>query len=324
MPKIHKAVVVGRGRAGSAAVGRASVAAPFLKWAGGKRSILPEILPLIVDPGRRIETYHEPFVGGGAVFFALAALGSGAARPFRKAILADTNAELISCYSTVRSDVEGVLSALREHRDGEEYFYRVRDWAPEKLSPARRAARTIYLNRNGFNGLFRVNRSGRFNVPFGKYARLRTVSAERLRAASLALRHATLKVCDFEDCVAADRPSDFVYFDPPYVPLSRSSSFTAYGPQGFGEGEQRRLAEVLRRLGRGGVRALLSNSDCPITRGLYAGLPTIRVQVRRSINSVASGRGGVSELLVGSLPFSGQVGAGGPQPTGASRANPSP
>jgi DNA adenine methylase len=322
VPKIHKAVVAGRRRAGSAAVGRASVAAPFLKWAGGKRSILPAILPLIVDPGHRIETYHEPFVGGGAVFFALAALGSGAARPFRKAILADTNAELISCYSTVRSDVEGVLSALREHRDGEEYFYRVRDIVPEKLeklTPARRAARTIYLNRNGFNGLFRVNRSGRFNVPFGKYAQLRTVSAERLRAASLALRHATLRVCDFEECVAAAGPSDFVYFDPPYVPLSRSSSFTAYGPQGFGEAEQRRLAEVLRRLGRGGVRALLSNSDCPITRGLYAGLPTIRVQVRRSINSVASGRGGVSELLVGSFPF-----AGGPEPTGASRANPSP
>jgi len=303
-------------------VGRASVAAPFLKWAGGKRSILPEILPLIVDPGHRIETYHEPFVGGGAVFFALAALAPGGARPFREAILADTNAELISCYSTVRSDVEGVLSALHEHRDGEEYFYRVRDMVPEKieaLSPARRAARTIYLNRNGFNGLFRVNRSGRFNVPFGKYTRLRTVSAERLRAASQALRHATLRVCDFEDCVASAGPSDFVYFDPPYVPLSRSSSFTAYGPQGFGEAEQRRLAELLRRLGRRGVRALLSNSDCPFTRGLYAGLPTIRLQVRRSINSVASGRGGVSELLVASLPPAGAL-----EPRGASRANPSP
>jgi DNA adenine methylase len=283
-------------------VGRSSeVAAPFLKWAGGKRSVLHAILPLVPDG---IETYHEAFVGGGALFFALAARGPGRRPVFRRAILSDTNAELIACYSAIRSDLTGVLSALAEHRGGEEYFYRVRDQEPSRLSLPEQAARTIYLNRNGYNGLFRVNRSGKFNVPFGQHAVLKMVSVERLRAVSAALRDVTLRVCDFEACVAGAGPADFVYFDPPYVPVSASASFTAYGAHGFGEAEQRRLAATLRRLGKDRVPALLSNSDCPTTRALYAGLPVQAVRVARAINSVASGRGRVGELLVRNFRFS--------------------
>ena len=285
-----------------AAIGRAAeIAAPFLKWVGGKRSVLPAILPLV--PGR-IETYHEPFVGGGALFFALAARGARAGPVFRRAILSDTNAELITCYTAIRANPADVLSALADHRGGEEHFYRVRDQETSLLSLPERAARTIYLNRNGYNGLFRVNRSGKFNVPFGQHAALKTVSTERLWAVSAALRDVTLRVCDFEACVASAGPGDFVYFDPPYVPVSTSASFTAYGADGFRDAEQRRLAATLRRLGQDRVPALLSNSDCPTTRALYRGLPVQVVRVARAINSVASGRGRVDELLVRNFRFS--------------------
>ena len=276
------------------------VPAPFLKWAGGKRSLLPRLLPLIP---RSMETYYEPFLGGGAVFFALSAAGPGGAPPFRAAVLADRNEELIRCYRAVRDDVDGVLAALGRHRYDSDHYYRVRDMNVATLDDAARAARTIFLNRTGYNGLYRVNSSGQFNVPFGRYRSPRLADPPRLLLASAALARAELRVDDFSTVVAKARPNDFVYFDPPYVPVSATAKFTAYSEGRFGPPEQERLARLLRELGQGGVRALLSNSHCAATRALYRGLPTKKVEVRRAINSVASRRGPVTEILVRSFAY---------------------
>ncbi len=265
--------------------------APFLKWAGGKRQLLPRILALAPS---RIDTYYEPFLGGGAVFFALAARGL-----FRRAVLGDANRELIACYEAIRDDVDGVIATLRSprYRNRRELYYRVRAQDSRALSKTERAARVIYLNRCGFNGLYRVNSKGQFNVPFGRYTRPKICDEPRLHAAARALAGVTLVCGDFESVVRGARPGDFVYLDPPYVPVSRTASFTAYAGA-FGTAEQERLATAMRALTRRGVAALLSNSDCGATRTLYEGLDIESVRVRRSINSVPTARGSVGELLV--------------------------
>jgi DNA adenine methylase len=245
-----------------------------------------------------IDTYYEPFIGGGAVFFALAA-----ARRFRRAVLADANHELILCYVAIRDQVDQVIDALVGYRYAKDAFYAARAVDPESLTLPARAARLIYLNRAGFNGLYRVNKSGLFNVPFGRHRKLVICDEPRLRAASLALKGVDIRCQDFAVSVEGATSGDFVYFDPPYVPLSRTSSFTAYAQGRFGDEEQQRLAETLRHLGNKGVPALLSNSDCLITKRLYRHLPQTKISVRRAINSVATARGPVKELLVRSYDF---------------------
>jgi DNA adenine methylase len=269
--------------------------APFLKWAGGKRQLLPRLLaaaPLTID------TYYEPFVGGGALFFALRA-----AQRFRRAVLADCNADLIRCYQALQADVDGVIGALRSLSYDEAEYYKVRAADPSMMDASGRAARTIYLNKVGFNGLYRVNSSGQFNVPFGRYSRPLICDEPRLRAAATALQGVQLLCQDFTRTVEPAGSGDFVYFDPPYVPLSATSSFTAYAEGSFGPEEQQQLARTLRELGGRKVPALLSNSDCEVSRALYRGLRPRTVQVRRSINSVATRRGPVGELLVKSFSF---------------------
>jgi DNA adenine methylase len=270
--------------------------APFLKWAGGKRQLLPRILDLAPA---RIDTYYEPFVGGGAVFFALAAQGR-----FRRAVIADANAELVVCYQTIREDVDGVVAALRKHRNDHDEYYRVRAQDPGELSLAARAARLVFLNRCGYNGLYRVNSKGVFNVPFGRYRRPLICDEEKLRAVARALRTVKITCADFAKVLVKPGPGDFVYLDPPYVPISPTSSFTAYAARDFGAEAQARLAEALRALSARRVAALLSNSDCTATRKLYRGLEIERIRARRSINSVAGRRGPVNEILV-------KVGVGG-------------
>ena len=264
---------------------------PFLKWAGGKRQLLPRILELVPA---RVRTYYEPFLGGGALFFALAAAGR-----FQRAVLGDVNAELVNCYQTVRDEVEAVIARLARMRNTPDDYYRVRAQRPADLAPAARAARVVYLNRCGYNGLYRVNSDGEFNVPFGRYTRPRICDPDRLRAAARALRNVDLVQGDFGSVLARRRlgEGDFVYLDPPYVPISRTASFTAYAG-GFTMIDQQRLAELLHRLSRRGVPAVLSNSDCAQTRQLYLGLPSQSLPARRAINSVASRRGPVAELLV--------------------------
>ncbi len=268
---------------------------PFLKWAGGKRQILPAILKRLP---RRMGTFYEPFIGGGAVFLALA---SQRPRPFRRAVLADRNRQLVDLWSAVQQEVEAVVAALRELAkrplDASNY-YSLRDLDPSSMSRPQAAARLLYLNRTCYNGLYRVNRSGKFNVPYGRYRRPRILDADNLRAVSRALQHARVLHADFEGVVARARPGSVVYFDPPYAPISATARFTSYDAQPFGEAEQARLASLFRGLRGRGVYALLSNSRVPETEKLYRDLPRDVVTARRAINSRSDRRGPVEELLV--------------------------
>lgn len=266
------------------------VARPFLKWAGGKTQLLADLLP------RRpasFGAYFEPFVGSGALFFALRSRGL-----LREVHLSDTNPRLIDTYRAVRDDVEGVIEALAAYRNDRDQYYRVRSQRHDDLRPAGRAARIIYLNKTCYNGLFRENSRGEFNVPFGRYANPRICDAENLRAVSDALQGADLACHDFEAACARVRPGDFVYFDPPYHPVSATSSFTAYHQGGFGEAEQRRLADLFAELASRGACVMLSNSDTPLVRELYAAFPIERVEATRAINSVGTKRGKVGEAIV--------------------------
>jgi DNA adenine methylase len=268
-------------------------AAPFLKWAGGKSKLLPRILPLLPSP---MKTYYEPFIGGGAVFFALAR-----EKRFRRAVVADTNPHLVEVYRCVRDDVEGLIEALRplaEQRHDPEAFYRIRALDPASLSVVERAARFIYLNKTCFNGLYRVNRAGRFNVPFGRYKNPRVLDPEGLRAASRALEGTDVRRADFQDTLAEAGPGDGVYLDPPYVPLSLTSCFTSYTAVPFGAEEHLRLKDAYVACLHRRAVALLSNSDCPFTRKLYCDLETRVLPVTRPINRDAAGRGPVNEVLV--------------------------
>jgi DNA adenine methylase len=244
-------------------------------------------------------TYYEPFIGGGAVFFGLVANG----HQFERAVLGDANEELIRCYAAIKRDVEAVIAALAPHTYDRDRYYEIRAQDPATLPDAACAARLIYLNRCGYNGLYRVNSSGLFNVPFGRHKNPVICDAPKLRAVASALSSVRLVHGDFEKTLRGAKEDDFVYLDPPYVPLSATSSFTAYAKTPFDGAAQERLAEKLRELGARKVRALLSNSDCRETRRLYAPLPSERVPVRRAINSVAEGRGAVSELLVKSFRY---------------------
>jgi len=205
---------------------------------------------------------------------------------------------LIVCYQVVRDSPGQLIAELRQHLNDRRYFYETRALDPERLDPVRRASRTIYLNKTCFNGLYRVNSRGRFNVPFGRYNRPLICDEQNIRAASRWLKDATLEVAPFESVLERATRGDFIYLDPPYQPLSSTASFTAYTPGAFSEEDQIRLAEVVRELDGRKCRVMLSNSNSPLVRRLYKGLRQIRVAATRSINSVASRRGRISELLI--------------------------
>lgn len=261
---------------------------PFLKWAGGKSRLLAQYAPYLPRP-EQIQRYFEPFLGSAALFFQL--------RP-DIAQLSDQNEHLVELYQTVRDNVEGVIALLGHYENERDFYYQVRGQDPAGLSPTQRAARFIYLNKTCYNGLYRENRRGQFNVPFGQYKRPKICDAPRLRAASQALQGVQLRVADFEEAVSQTRPGDFIYFDPPYQPLSPTSSFTSYHRNGFTEADQQRLATTFRRLAAGGRRLLLSNSNTPLIHELYAPFPKINISARRNINSNGQKRGPVTELLI--------------------------
>ncbi|HOZ45700.1 MAG TPA: DNA adenine methylase [Candidatus Hydrogenedentes bacterium] len=266
---------------------------PFLKWVGGKGQLLDELLARVPSFGR----YHEPFVGGGALFFELA---RGECLGARKAYLSDSNPRLVEAYEAVRDHVDEVIALLQEHkaRHSEKYYYAVRAEVPESLP--KRGARIIYLNKTCFNGLFRENSRGLFNVPFGRYKNPLICDEANLRAVAEALKRAHIESRPFESVLKKAEPGDFVYFDPPYHPVSKTASFTAYERGGFGEAEQRRLAGVFAELAAKGVRALLSNSDTALIRELYPAdvFRVEQVHAKRLVNSRADRRGEISELLV--------------------------
>lgn len=264
---------------------------PFLKWVGGKTQLLEQLRPLLPPTFRR---YFEPFVGGAAMFFDLRAKE----RLESEVFLSDVNAELIDAYVAIRDSVDDVIAALGNHRYESEYYYKVRSLQRSGLSKVESAARTIFLNKTGYNGLYRVNRSGQFNVPFGRFTNPAFCDKENLRACSRALREVKLLTADFETVLENAQKGDFVYFDPPYVPRSPTSDFTAYIPGGFGEGEQRKLAKVFRKLAKRGVYAMLSNSDTPFVRELYEDFDVETVYAARSVNSNAARRGKLPEVVV--------------------------
>jgi DNA adenine methylase len=267
---------------------------PVLKWAGGKRQLLPHILERLP---KKIDTYYEPFVGGGAVFFALAH-----ERRFNKAVLTDQNADLIAVYRALKTNLTKLIELLKKHDANhcEDYYYEVRDeLEPKKL--VERAARLIYLNKTGFNGLYRVNRSGKFNVPFGRYDKPRILDEPRLKAAHQALTNVEIDVADFEETCKRAKRGDAVYLDPPYLPVSATANFSDYHALPFGLAEHERLAAVFGDLARRRVPALLSNSHTPDTKRLFGKFFLEQVEARRSINSDKSRRGPVGEILVSNL-----------------------
>lgn len=266
-------------------------ARPFLKWVGGKTSSLPKILPRLPE---KIGTYFEPFLGGGAVFFALAA-----EKRFKRAVIGDANEELVETYSSLMVEPDRVITLLSRHVYDEDHYYRVRASRPR--SSAARAARMIYLNRTGFNGLYRVNQKGAFNVPFGRYTNPTVCDADNLRAVHRTLLYSSvLRVVagDFREIVKGARKGDTVYFDPPYVPLSGTADFTAFTKGGFDEAAHTRLRDCFAALDARGVHVLLSNSDTPLVRKLYKGFRISKVKAPRRVNSRGDKRGEINELLI--------------------------
>lgn len=267
-------------------------ATPFLKWVGGKgklRHALANLLPHGVELMRHV----EPFVGGGALFFA---------RAPERALLCDINRDLIATYEAVRDDVDGVIRHLRRlsQRHDKTHYYEVRDTYNQRTrrSATERAAMFIYLNKTCFNGLYRVNRRGEFNVPMGRYARPTILDEDTLFAASAALAAAELRCASFETLLQEARPGDFIYMDPPYEPVSRTANFTSYAQDGFSQADQTRLRDVFRELDRRGAKLMLSNSDVPFIRDLYRGYQIDTVLAPRAVNCDAKSRGPVQEVVV--------------------------
>jgi DNA adenine methylase len=263
---------------------------PFLKWAGGKSQLLSSFEPFLP---KRFNRYLEPFVGGGAMFFNIYGRNDRLS-----ASLSDLNSELINCYSAVRDNVEELIDVLKQHRNEREYFYEIRSLDTQKLSSLERAARLIYLNKTCFNGLYRVNSRGQFNVPFGSYKNPRTCDEENLRAASTALQQVVLTAQSFSDAMEQAKRGDFVYLDPPYQPLSATANFTSYTSRCFMEKDQQELAAAVRKLDKRGCRVMLSNSDNEFVRDLYDGLRIETVYATRAINCRGDRRGKISEVLV--------------------------
>lgn len=270
-----------------------TVACPFLKWVGGKRQLLPQLCRYVP----RGATYYEPFLGGGAAFFAFKELGR-----FDDAVLNDENAELMNSYRVVRDTPLELISRLDALRrsptwNTNETYLEMRESVPS--DEVSRAVRFIYLNRMGFNGLYRVNREGHFNVPKGSYPNPALYDRMTLLSCAEALSSKTTKLREGDYAVAVQDagPGDVVYFDPPYVPVSATSSFTSYIGE-FGPEQQQALAQTFRELVDRGVFCVLSNSDVALVRELYQGFDVHVVPARRSVNSDPSGRGEVDEVIV--------------------------
>lgn len=270
------------------AIDDANISRPFIKWAGGKRRLLEQYSTLF-PAENKIRRYFEPFLGGGAVFFYL--------RP-AKAVLSDLNADLINCYRMVKEHPEELIDKLAQHKTSEKYFYTQREIDPHDLAPVDRASRFIYLNKTCYNGLYRVNKQGQFNVPFGRYKQPAICDRDAIRAASKALQHTQLKVSGFEKSVENARKGDFIYFDPPYAPLTPTASFTSYTASNFFAEDQAKLSKLYRNLHARGCFVMLSNSDTALVRELYKDFEIVTVRCPRSINSNAFARGPITELVI--------------------------
>ncbi len=273
-------------------MGKNKLVAPVLKWVGGKRQLIAQITELLPSS---YATYYEPFIGGGAVFFHL---------QHKKVVINDFNSELVNVYKTIQSDVEGLIEDLKKHKNESDYFYEIRalDRSDgfDKLTNVEKASRIIYLNKTCFNGLYRVNSSGEFNTPFGRYKNPNIVNEITLRAVHkyLTTNNITILNQDFETIFDNIKKNDFVYLDPPYDPVSKSSNFTGYNQGGFSTDDQVRLRELCDKLNKKGVKFLLSNSATDFIKEEYKDYQINIVQANRSINSNAKKRGAVDEVLI--------------------------
>lgn len=264
---------------------------PFLKWAGGKRRLLPHLLGHVTGV-RPFENYHEPFVGAGALFFSL----GSAWRP--GTVINDSNRNLIRTYIAVRDHCDQVIELLMSYPHTARFFYLLRMQNPDELDDIHLAAWMIYLNKTAYNGLYRVNKKGQFNAPFGKYDKPKICDAANLHECSAVLKTVTILCADFSEALSYVRPSDFVYLDPPYHPLSKTSNFTSFTPGGFTADDQTRLRDEVASLKSRGAKVLLSNSAAPLIYELYRDFNVQEVRSTRPINSKASARGAVKELLI--------------------------
>ena len=265
---------------------------PFLKWAGGKRQLVPELM--IYKP-KKIERYYEPFLGAGALLLAL---------QHKKAAVNDSNPELINCYKVIKESLEDLIVELKTHRNEEEYFYEVREWdrseGYKEKSLVQRASRIIFLNKTCYNGLFRVNSQGQFNAPFGRYKQPNILDEAVLKAVSNYLKEneVIFTNLDFEEAVEGAKKTDFIYLDPPYDPVSSTASFTGYDINGFDKNEQKRLKKVVDDLNSRGCKVLLSNAYTDFIVDLYKDYFQVKVSATRAINSNSLKRGKIDEILV--------------------------
>jgi len=266
------------------------VCRPFLKWVGGKSQLLPELGKRAPKKFRR---YYEPFVGAGAFLFNL--------QP-KQAFILDVNNDLINAYNVVKTDVESLIEDLRQHFYEKDYFYKIRDVDRlddyKKWSPIARASRLIFLNKTCFNGLYRVNSKGQFNTPFGRYTNPTILDGDNLRACSKALQNVSIQIADFRDFESNATNEDFVYFDPPYVPLSTTAYFTSYSERGFDSKMQIELFELCKRLDKKNIKFMLSNSSATYVLELYKDFKIEIVAANRAINSNGTRRGPVNEVIV--------------------------
>lgn len=269
-------------------------AKPFLKWVGGKRQLLEQFENIFP---KDFNVYHEPMVGGGAVFFHLSP---------KSAVINDTNEDLMRAYEVVRDDVDKLIDLLKKfnRNHSKDFYYKTRDKFNKLKKKANGdnkiefTARLIYMNHTCFNGLYRVNQKGEFNVPVGRYKNPTICDEDALRAVSEILKSVQILCGDFENAVESVNTDDFVYFDPPYDPVSNTANFTEYTNGGFGKEGQKRLAQTFRRLDRKDVKVALSNSDTDFIKDLYQGFNVHILKARRHINSNAAGRGEINEVLI--------------------------
>lgn len=268
--------------------------APFLKWVGGKRQLMPDIKKLL-PKGLANHPYYEPFIGGGALFFDL--------QP-KQAIINDYNEELVNVYRIIKDNPEELIEDLKRHENTSEYFYELRavDRTPSfnKLTNIQRASRIIYLNKTCYNGLYRVNNAGEFNSPFGKYKHPNIINEPIIKAVSKYLKTANIQILngDYEKALEDIPTNSFVYLDPPYHPISESSKFTGYVQGGWTEKDQLRLRDVCNLLNEKGIKFLLSNSSADFIKEIYAGYRIHIVKATRSVNSDSTKRGQIDEFLI--------------------------
>lgn len=283
------------------------MAKSFLKWAGGKQQLLGQYEPFFP---KIINNYIEPFLGGGAIFFYLASkkIING------KVYLCDNNKELIITYNVIRDNVDELINRLDNYKSkhSKDFYYRIRDLDRNTMltDPIEIAARMIYLNKTCYNGLYRVNSKGQFNVPMGSYKNPQIYIPDILLEASRVLRNAIIEVKDFRDAILVAKKGDFVYFDPPYHPLSKTANFTNYTSTSFSDKDQEDLANLYKSLDTKKCKCMLSNSMTPLIRTLYSNFSLIPIQANRAINSKADRRGTITEALVMNYPKPGSITSG--------------